>query len=378
MFKTGNSVMPILKSTSSHFNTSCQRSARRLRTNGESIEMGTVIPQEGFRKRRKIRKQKSETTSLRKLCRAVIIKNMGLVRLRRARKDLSLPRDLYNFLWSASSFAEFEIKSDNLSRDMRIHRFYPTRSLLDNSKVVLKCIDVKSTSAGRSMLRTVKTWAEVNHRNIMKVLLWFTEKDTVGIVLEPFPKSLHQLIQDYRKDGLKLCERLLWKMIYQICDVLLYLQRKKIVPPDIETKTLSLTNNGDILLHNLLVYTPSETELNVCVDVSGSFSGIFVAPERIKGQRYLTNQDSWSLGCVVYELMYLEPAFSLSKGDSMFEVLRNIVNGVLPLKLGEADCYSSDVVTLVVSCLMEDPRLRPTTQNVFDFAKERLKSPRKA
>ena len=369
--------MPILNSTSSHFSGSCQKSVRRPKTKGESVEMGTVIAQEGFRKRRKISKQKSDPTSLCKLCRAVIIKNMGLVRLRRARKELSLPRTIYNFLSSASSFAEFEIQSGNLSRDMRIHRFYPTRSLLDNSEVVLKCIDVKSTSVSRSLLSTVKTWTEVNHRNIMKVLLCFTEKDTVGIVLEPFPKSLHQLIQDYRKDGVKLCERLLWKMIYQISDGLLYLQRRKIVPPDIETRTLSLTNNGDILLHNLLVYTPSETELNVCVDISGSFSGIFVAPERIKGQRYSTNQDSWSLGCVVYELMHLEPAFSLSKGDSMFEVLRNIVNGVLPRKLYEVDCYSSDVVALVVSCLMKEPRRRPTTESVFDFAKEQLKLTRK-
>lgn len=369
--------MSILNSTSSHFSGSCQKSVRRPKTKGESVEMGTVITQEGFRKRRKISKQKSETTSLCKLCRTVIIKNMGLVRLRRARKELSLPRTIYYFLRSASSFAEFEIQSDNLSRDMRVHRFYPTRSLLDNSKVVLKYIDVKSASASRSLLRTVKTWTEVDHRNIMKVLLCFTEKDTVGIVLEPFPKSLHQLIRDYHKDGVKLCERLLWKIIYQICDGLLYLQRRKIVPPDIETRTLSLTNKGDILLHNLLVYTPSETELNVCVDVSGSFSGIFVAPERIKGQSYSTNQDSWSLGCVVYELMHLEPAFSLSKGESMFEVLRNIVNGVLPPKLYEVDCYSSDVVSLVVSCLRKEPRLRPTTQSVFDFAKEQLRSTRK-
>lgn len=377
MFKTGNAVMPILPSSSSHFHGCCQRASRRPRTAAETIDMGSVIESERHRKRRKICKQKYETTSLRKLCRAVIIKSMGLLRLGRARKDLPLPRNLIYFLTSAFSFGEFEVQSDNLSRDMQIHCFYPTRSLLDDSKVVLKCINTRSSSV-TSLSHTLKTWADVNHKNIMGVLLRFTEKDTIGIVLEPFPKSLHDLIHDYRKVGIRVSERLLWKMIHQISDALLYLQREQIVHPEIQPKTLSLTNTGDILMHNLLVYTPSETELNVCIDLKESFSGIYVAPERIKGQGYSPKQDSWSLGCVAYELAYLEPAFGLVEGESLFETLNNIVNGVSPSRLAEADSYSSDLAYLIVSCLMHDPRLRPSIQEVFDFTKERMKSTRKA
>ena len=124
----------------------------------------------------------------------------------------------------------------------------------------------------------------------MRILFWFKEQGTVGIVLEPFPKSLNELVQDYRKTGVKVSERLLWKILHQICDALLYLQRRQIVHSEIQSKTLSLTNTGDILLHNLLIYTPSETELNVCVDVKDSFYGIYVAPERIKGKQMTRHQ----------------------------------------------------------------------------------------
>lgn len=317
---------------------------------------------------------KPQTTSLRKLCRAVIIRNTGLHRLQRARKDLSLPRNLIDFLTSDFSFREFEVQSFNIPRDMRIHCIYPTRSLLDDSKVLLKCINAKACNS-TTVSRLLDKWTGINHKNIMKVLLWFSEQETVGVVLEPFPKSLYELVQEYRKAGVKFSEWLLWKMLYQICDVLWYLQKRQMVHAEIQSKTLSLSNTGDILLHNLLIYTPSETELNACVDGKDSFYGIYVAPERIRGQKHSHKQDSWSLGCVAYELAFLEPAFPLHQGENIFETLNNVVNGVRPARLQEAEnLYSPDLGYFIMSCLIPDPRLRPTIQDVFYFTKERLHS----
>lgn len=145
--------------------------------------------------------------------------------------------------------------------------------------------------------------------------------------------------------------------------------------PEIQTKTLSLSKTGDILLHNLLIYTPSETELNVCVDGKDSFYGIYVAPERIRGQKHSNKQDSWSLGCVAYELAFLEPAFPLHQGENIFETLNNVVNGVPPARLQEAEnLYSPDLGYLIMSCLIPEPRLRPTIKDVFYFTKERMHS----
>ena len=333
--------------------------------------MSSTTESEVQSKKRKACKPKSETPSLRKLCRSVIIRSTGLHRLRKARKHLPLPPNLIDFLTLGFSFREFDVQTENLSRDMRIHCIYPTRSLLDDSKIILKCINVNSCSV-TSLSRILEKWTVISHKNIMKILLWFKERDTLGIVLEPFPKSLFELIQDYRKTGVKVSERLFWKVVNQICDALLYLQRRQIVHPEIQSKTLSLTNTGDILLHNLLIYTPSETELNVCVDLKDSFYGIYVAPERIKGQRYSHKQDSWALGCIAYELAYLEPAFYLRQGENIFEVLNNIVNGEAPPRNGETDYYSPDVLNLIVSCLMPEPMLRPAIEDVFHLAKDRM------
>ena len=328
--------------------------------------------------KKKLQKTKNaiQTLNLQRLCRAVIVKNIGLHRLRKARKELPLPHSLIDFLTSTFSLGEFEVQSLNLPRDMRVHCIYPTRCLLDNSNVTLKCIHVKACDSSPSINCLLEQWTGVNHENIMQVLVWFKDRETVGVVLEPFPKTLHALVCEYRQAGVGLSEWLLWKMLHQICDALWYLQRRQIVHTEIHSKTLSLSSSGDILLHNLLIYTPSETELNVCVDVNNSFYGICVAPERIRGQRYSHKQDSWSLGCVAYELVYLEPAFYLRAGETVFQTLNNIVNGVLPVKLGDTSSYSADVANLIISCLMAEPRLRPPIEDVFFFTRERMRSTR--
>ena len=337
--------------------------------------MSSVVEADLQWKRRKVWEPKPyKTPSLTKLCRAVIIRNTGVRRLRNARKNLPLPRNLIDFLTSDFSFREFEVQSLNLSRDMRVHCVYPTRSLLDDSKVLLKCISAKTCNS-TSFSRLLERWTEISHKNIMRVLLSFRERETIGIVFEPFPPSLYELVHEYRRTGLNFSEGLLWKMLHQICDALRYLQRRQIVHTEIQSKTFSLSKSGNILLHNLLIYTPSETELNVCVDGKDSFYGIYVAPERIRGQGYSSKQDAWSLGCVAYELVFLEPSFPVRQGENIFETLNNIVNGVPPARLTEADnSYSPDVGYLILSCLMPEPRLRPTIEDVFHFTRERMLS----
>lgn len=64
------------------------------------------------------------------------------------------------------------------------------------------------------------------------------------------------------------------------------------------------------------------------------------------------------MGCVVYELVYLEFVFGLVEGESLFEILNNIVNGVFFFRFVEVDFYSLDFVYLIVFCLMYDFCLR--------------------
>ena len=334
---------------------------------------GEITPANFRWETRRHSKKKPQIPTLQKLARSVILKCVRLRGIRKAQKELPLPSNLVDYITTAFSLDDFEVQNCNLSRVKRIHCLYPTRFLTDGSNVILKCIHLKSQDIS-GIARLVEIWSRVEHKHITKVLAWFKDREAVGVVFNPIPKTLHELVNGYRKVKLQVPEWFVWKMLYQTSDALLYLQKRQIVHTELKSKTISITCSGDILLHNILMYTPSELELNVCIDVKDSFYGIYVAPERIQGRGYSPKQDSWALGCIAYEMTYLEPAFCLQPGETVFKMLNKIVNGVSPPRLEEMCGYSPDLMNLMISCFMPEPRLRPTVKDIQHIAKERFKA----
>lgn len=77
-----------------------------------------------------------------------------------------------------------------------------------------------------------------------------------------------------------------------------------------------------------------------------------MAPEVWKGEPYNGKCDVWSVGCVIYEMVTLEPPF---KGRSMEELYKKVIHGTynkLPPK------YSKELSKFIDSCLIKSPRSR--------------------
>ena len=325
------------------------------------------------RKRSNVNKCKmTQFIRLQDLCRTVILKSIRLQRLPLARKTLPLPRNLLDFVTGSFRMEDFEIQSCNVSRDKRVHSLYPARCLIDKSDVILKCINLK-TSDLKNLVYTLESWSRTDHRNISKVLSWFKQSETVAIVFERCIKNLQEIISGYQKTRQKIPEWFVWKVLFQLCDALLYLQRRGMSHTELQTKNVSVDACGEVRLHNLLMYTPTELELNVCVDMRTSFHGIYVAPERIRGQGHSEKQAVWALGCILYEMIKLEPAFCPGNGGNIFDVLNEIVHGTPPPKLDQTDAYSQSLANLITSCLMPDARLRPALDDLRVIAKERVR-----
>lgn len=318
-----------------------------------------------------IKSKMAQFTRLQDLCRTVIVKSITLQRLPLARKKLPLPRNLLEFVTCSFRMEDFEIQSCNVSRDKRVHSLYPARCLIDKSGVTLKCINLKTCDL-KNLVYILESWSRTDHKNISKVLCWFKQSETVAIVFERYSKNLQEVIGGYRKTRQKIPEWFVWKVLFQLCDALLYLQRRGMSHTELHTKNVSVDACGEIRLHNLLMYTPTELELNVCVDMRTSFYGIYVAPERIRGQGHSEKQGVWALGCILYEMVKLEPAFCPRSGGNIFDVLNEIVHGTPPPKLDQTDAYSQSLANLITSCLMPEARLRPALDALCVIAKERV------
>ncbi|KAI9809150.1 MAG: hypothetical protein M1825_002440 [Sarcosagium campestre] len=101
----------------------------------------------------------------------------------------------------------------------------------------------------------------------------------------------------------------------------------------------------------------------------------YMAPERIQGAKYSVKSDVWSAGLTLMELAIGRFPFDSSDeaaGDraeagptGILDLLQQIVHEPAP-KLPKSDAFPSILEDMIQKCLLKDPDLRPTPQELFD------------
>lgn len=82
----------------------------------------------------------------------------------------------------------------------------------------------------------------------------------------------------------------------------------------------------------------------------------FRAPETLQNQRYTEKSDMWALGCTLYELCMLQPAF---QGDEVFDAKNQKRYFQWPPHLSNR--YTKDVQKVASQLLEVDPAKRPSS-----------------
>ena len=88
-----------------------------------------------------------------------------------------------------------------------------------------------------------------------------------------------------------------------------------------------------------------------------------MAPEIINKGNYEKSADIWSLGCVLYEIMWREPLFS---EGSYSEVIAKIVDFKSKNWIEFPSIYSAELQEIVRSMLSIDPQARPSVQELME------------
>jgi len=96
----------------------------------------------------------------------------------------------------------------------------------------------------------------------------------------------------------------------------------------------------------------------------------YMSPEVCENKPYDFKSDVWAMGCILYELCALEPAF---KASSLLAVVQKIVQeepSPIPT------IYSEELRSLLSQLLAKDPKDRPSVKKIFQlpFIRERLES----
>jgi serine/threonine protein kinase len=96
-----------------------------------------------------------------------------------------------------------------------------------------------------------------------------------------------------------------------------------------------------------------------------------MSPELIQGMPTGYTSDTWSLGCIAYELAVLAPAF---KGTSTNELMSKMTSlQYYPVLDEKSTIMSPELRTCIKWMLQQDPADRPTMQQLYLYIIQRDK-----
>lgn len=175
---------------------------------------------------------------------------------------------------------------------------------------------VSQTSKEKSIAEAQMA-GELDHQNIVRIHDIITHENISYIIMEYIEgPTLREFCSN---DNLLPPEKVLEIILY-VCVGLDYAHNKGVIHRDIKPSNIILDRNGSPKITDFGVAQLVETTLQL------GFFGTpnYISPEQLNDEAVITNKsDIFSLGCVFYELLKGEKAFS---GENAYSTIYKVIN----------------------------------------------------
>lgn len=143
----------------------------------------------------------------------------------------------------------------------------------------------------------------------------------------------------------------------QICLAIKHLHDRRILHRDLKTQNVFLTQGGIVKLGDFGLATCLRHSWQQAQTLCGTPN--YFSPELVRGRPYGNKSDIWALGCVLYELLARDFAFS---GKSLPEIMARICNEA-PAPIPAQ--YSQPLQHILGKVLAKEQGIRPNVDNVL-------------
>ncbi len=222
-------------------------------------------------------------------------------------------------------------------------------------KVVSKSSLVKSKAKAK-LIAEIKIHKHLNHRHIVKFEHFFEDKVNVYILLEICTNSTMMELVKKRK---RLSEPEARYYTLQMIDALRYLHRHNVIHRDMKLGNLFLNKDMEIRVGDLglsaKLNDQSERKKTICGTPN------YIAPEIIAGKSHSFEVDVWSLGVILFTMLFGKPPFETKDVKSTY---RKIRHGDYSFPSHSAN-VSKEAKSLVASILQLNPEKRPTLDEML-------------
>ncbi|XP_035280412.1 serine/threonine-protein kinase 4-like isoform X2 [Anguilla anguilla] len=206
-----------------------------------------------------------------------------------------------------------------------------------------------------NMMREVSELEALKHPFIVQYNDSFEDDMNVYIVMEYCEGgNLSEEIKKQKDTGEYFPEDQILTWFVEICMAVEYVHEKNILHRDIKPQNIFLDKYGRTRLGDFGLAKPLESYAN-----TGVGTICYQSPEIIEEVANNSTSDIWALGCVLYELCELRPAFP---EENILELLNKIVDGPYPSISGP---FSTDLRDLVRDLLQKNPADRPSASDIL-------------
>jgi len=243
-------------------------------------------------------------------------------------------------------------------------RVYEVRDSNDRPRVV-KQLPWNSEVNREDALREVRLLSALRHPCIVPYLENFLVKsspslpseDVLCLVMSRCEHDLREECTRCRSGGSCIEESRALSWLAQLCWGLQHLHSRKFLHRDLKPQNVLLTQSRRVLLADFGVACHLERTEDLRSTRVGTF--VFMSPEMLEGRPYGRKTDQWALGCVLFEILVLEPPFA---NASMHVALNSAVAQALARI---PHCYNRELRHTVKLLLPSKPDDRPSNHDLL-------------
>ena len=224
----------------------------------------------------------------------------------------------------------------------------------NNKIVAIKKIYLEKTNDLNLFIKEFKILRSLNHKNIIKVHdIILEEKITAYLILDYYHKG--DLTKYLNKRCLK--EKFAQNYAIQIKDGLKYLLSKHIIHRDLKPQNILVSDDNTLKICDFGFARHFKTDM-----MFGTICGspLYMAPEIMSKNKYGNKVDLWSLGVIIFEMLYGTVPF---KGKNIIELIKNIDTKlvVFPSNFN----VTTDCKLLLNNLLQKNPKNRLEWDDLF-------------